>query len=65
MNKYEQAKYLKLVKSRTNHICFSCGRTIKKGDYYYKETLDFFKPPSIILKEFCIECGKLIINNNN
>jgi hypothetical protein len=57
MTKHEQAKYLVKTKSRSNHYCSLCGRNIVAGDYYYKEQLDMRKPPSIVLKAFCEQCG--------
>ena len=56
--KYEDAKYLKKLKARMEHICYSCGKQINAGDFYYKESMDVMKPPSLILRDFCEMCGR-------
>jgi hypothetical protein len=58
MTKYEQAKYLVKTKARIFNDCCICDQVIKPGDYYYKETIDMQKPPSLVLKAYCKNCGE-------
>ena len=58
MSKYEAAKYIVKLKARIAHECCVCGNIISPNEYYYKEKLDIQKPPNLILKEFCIQCGE-------
>lgn len=58
MGKYEGLKYWAKVKARVPHRCQKCGAAISKGEVYYKEKIDFVKPPpSLALGELCEGCG--------
>ena len=57
MTKYENAKYLTKLKARIQHECHQCGKYIKVGEFYYKESVDMRPPPSLILRGFCERCG--------
>lgn len=57
MNKYDDLKYWAKVKSRVTHRCEKCGLSINKGDFYFKEKIDFVNPPpGLVLEELCEKC---------
>lgn len=56
MSKYDQLKILKKTKSRTYHVCSSCGGTIIPGDLYYKEHIEDEFLHSLNAKKFCLLC---------
>ena len=59
MNKYEAAKTLKLTTARLARTCDSCGGSIGRGMEYYRESLgQMAKPPSVVLRSYCVACGK-------
>lgn len=59
MHKYEAAKTLRLTTARVPKTCDSCGRSIGKGAQYYRQSLgQMAKPPSVVLRSYCISCGK-------
>ena len=59
MGKYESLKYWAKVKARVLHRCHNCDATIRKGDVYYKEKVNFVNPaPASILGELCEGCGQ-------
>lgn len=45
MGKYDSQKYWAKVKARVPHRCQRCGIVSDKGEYYYKEKIDFVSPP--------------------
>jgi len=58
MSKYESLKYWVKIKARVPHCCQKCGVTINKGEFYYKEKIDFVKPPpGLVFRELCEKCG--------
>ena len=59
MNKYENAKSLRLTKARKQALCVSCGNAIKKGQQYFRECIGpMAKPPNVQLKSYCLLCGR-------
>lgn len=59
MVKYDSLKYWAKVRARVPHRCQRCGTVIGKGEYYYKEKLDFVSsPPGLVFGELCEKCGK-------
>ncbi|MBA7614164.1 hypothetical protein ES703_21427 [subsurface metagenome] len=56
MSKYDSLKYWTKVKARIPHQCHRCGATVPKGEFYYKEKVDFVKPPNLMLSELCPTC---------
>jgi len=63
MHKYESLKYWAKIKARIPHRCQRCGVTISKKEFYYKERIDFVKPPpGLILRELCERCSQHTIN---
>jgi len=56
MGKYNQFKYLKKTKARTEHQCASCSRIISAGEYYYKEAMRDRLLQVINAKCFCSNC---------
>lgn len=62
MGQYDNLKILKQRRARTNHQCFSCGRIINSGEFYYSEELSdkYINYPH--KKKFCIICHKKYAN---
>jgi hypothetical protein len=59
MSKYDSLKYWKRTKARISHICQRCGVLVGKGEFYYKERIDYVNPPpSLILGELCERCAE-------
>ena len=58
MIKYDSLKYWAKVKARVPHKCQKCKASIGKGEYYYKEKIDFVNAPSLVLGELCLRCGE-------
>lgn len=59
MRKYDSLKYWAKVKARIPHRCQRCNEFIDKGEYYYKEKIDFVNPPpGLIFGELCQKCGE-------
>jgi len=56
MSKYDALKFLKETKARLPHACESCGKEIKKGEIYYRESIGRVNAPGIRLKKFCRKC---------
>ena len=55
MGKYDGLKYW----ARVPHRCQRCGTVIDNGEYYYKEKIDFVKPPpGLVFRELCQKCGE-------
>lgn len=65
MTKYESAKYLVRKKARIQHECHGCGKLIKVGELYFKETVDMWPPRTLVLFEFCEKCGIELQPKNN
>lgn len=63
----KHSKYLKKVKARTTHECFSCGNIIV-SDYYYRETDEEAFLQTINARAFCEDCynkfGDKLLNRN-
>ena len=58
MNKYEEAKRLKLTKARVPRTCDRCRVVIEKGAEYFRESLgSLAKPPGLSLGSYCVACG--------
>jgi hypothetical protein len=58
MSKYDNLKYWAKVKARAPHRCQQCNTLIEKGEFYYKEKVDFVNPPpGFVLGELCQKCG--------
>lgn len=59
MSKYEGLKYWSRVKARVPHRCQRCGAQIGRGELYYKEKIDFVRPPpGLMFDELCEKCGE-------
>ena len=59
MSKYNNLKYWAKVKARVPHHCQNCGAIINKGEFYYREKIDFVNPPpGFDFKELCKKCGE-------
>jgi len=59
MNKYEEAKRLKLTKARAPRTCDMCRVMIEKGAEYFRESLGpLAKPPGLRLGSYCVACGE-------
>lgn len=56
MSKYDALKFFKATKARILHVCVNCGQEIKKGDIYYRETIEMVNAPGVKLMEFCSKC---------
>lgn len=56
MSKLDKIKFLKLTKSRGQHLCNKCGNKINKGEHYYSEKLHDKFLHSLHLKKFCSNC---------
>lgn len=56
MSKYDSMKSLKKTKARADHVCCSCGTTIRKGDVYYREHIADRFLHSLHSKKFCETC---------
>lgn len=58
VGKYDALKYWVRVKARAPHRCQACGVGIGKGEFYYRERIDFVRPPpGLVLGELCEKCG--------
>ena len=56
-SKYESAIELQRTHARDSWECYSCGRVINSGDYYYRQSLGMIrKPPRVRLNAFCLGC---------
>jgi hypothetical protein len=53
MGKYDSLKYWAKVKARVPHRCQRCGAMIDKGEFYYKEKIDFVRPPPGLFLGIC------------
>lgn len=59
VSKYDSLKYWVRVKARVPHRCQGCGAIVNKGEFYYKEKIDFVNPPpGFALGELCEACGE-------
>ena len=56
MSKYDALKFLKETKARIPHACNYCGKEIKKGEIYYRESIGMVNAPGIELSKFCNDC---------
>lgn len=55
MSKYNSLKYWAKVKARVPHHCQICGAIINKGEFYYKEKIDFVNPSPVLLLGNCVK----------
>jgi len=61
MSKYDSLKYWAKTKARISHRCQRCGAIVNKGEFYYKEKIDFVNPPpGLHFGELCEKCGKAV-----
>ena len=58
MSKYDALKYWAKTKARISHHCHQCGAVILKGEFYYREKVDFVHSPGLALGELCLKCGE-------
>jgi DNA modification methylase len=58
MSKYDNLKYWAKTKARIPHHCQKCGAVVPKGEFYYKEKVDFLHPPGLAFGELCLKCGE-------
>lgn len=56
MGKYNHLKILKKTKSRTQHICYNCGKEILPGEIYYREHIEDKFLHSLHAKKYCSSC---------
>ena len=56
MGKYDNLKFFKKTKARTNHICMKCGQQINAGDFYYAEDIKDKFLHSLHRKKLCNKC---------
>ena len=56
MSKYGDLKYLKKTKARVGHICSSCGKKIKRDNFYYVETMKNNPLYRLHAKKLCLDC---------
>lgn len=63
MSKYDNLKFFKKTKARTNHICIECGQQINAGDFYYTESMKDKFLHSLHRKKFCIKCYEEYFKN--
>ena len=59
MSKYDNLKFFKETKARTNHFCSNCGQQIYPGDVYYAEEMKDKFLHSLHRKKLCKECYQL------
>jgi len=53
VSKYDNLKFFKETKDRTNHICLSCGGQINQGETYYSEEIKDKFLHSLRFKKLC------------
>jgi len=59
MSKYDSLKRWTKVQARVSHHCQKCEELVNKGEFYYKEKIDFVNSsPGICLGELCERCGE-------
>jgi len=58
MSKYDRLKYWAKTKARIQHRCHKWGNIIQKGEFYYKEKVDFVHTVGLELREMCLKCGE-------
>jgi len=63
MSKYDNLKFFKETKARTNHICIECGQQINAGDFYYADDLKDKFLHSLHKKKFCNKCYEAYFKN--
>lgn len=63
MSKYNNLKFLKETKARVLHVCDECGKKIKAGEIYYRESIGKVNAPGIKLKKFCYKCSNELIRD--
>lgn len=56
MGKYDDLKFFKETKARSNHICSKCGQQIITGDIYFPEEIKDKFLHSLHRKKLCGEC---------
>jgi len=56
LGKYDQTRYLKKTKARTEHQCDMCNKLIEAGEYYYAENQKDIFLYSLHAKRYCSEC---------
>jgi len=56
MGKYSAQTYFKKTKAREGHICSSCGKKIKREDFYYIETMQNNPLYRLQAKKLCLDC---------
>lgn len=56
MGKYDDLKFFKETKARSNHICSECGKQITAGDIYFPEEIKDRFLHSLHRKKFCGKC---------
>ena len=62
MSKYDNLKFFKKTKARTNHICIECGQQINAGDFYYAESMKDKFLHYLHRKKLCDKCYEKISN---
>jgi len=60
MGKYNNIKYFKETKARTDHICSNCDEQINTGDIYYPEEIKDRFLHSLHRKKLCKKCYQKI-----
>ena len=56
MGKYDNLKFLKETRARTQHCCHCCGEEILPGDTYYREHITDRFLHSLHAKKYCKSC---------
>lgn len=55
--------YFKKTKARVDHKCSSCGKTIKRNNFYYVETMQDNPLYRLRAKKLCLVCHRNLEHN--
>ena len=56
MGKFGALIYFKKTKARVDHICSSCGKKIRRNNFYYVETVKDNPTYRLRARKLCLVC---------